>query len=211
MVDKMNPEMFTIVIQAGGESRRMGEDKALLDFRGQPLILRVLRRLAHLADEILVTTNRPEAYPFLQIPCIPDLLPGHGALGGLYTALGAAHHPLVAVIACDMPFASADLLVFERDILSSGPYAAVIPRTPLGLEPFHAVYRKAACLPLVQAALEKGLRRVDSWMGEADIRQLTSEEIARYDPHGLAFLNINTPEDLAEAIAQDKRIRLEIK
>jgi molybdopterin-guanine dinucleotide biosynthesis protein A len=63
------------------------------------------------------------------------------------------------------------------------------------------------CLPLVQAAVEKGQRRVDSWMSQADIHYLTPEEIARYDPDGLAFLNINTPDDLAEAIHQDEKLR----
>jgi len=199
--------MLTIAIQAGGESHRMGKDKARLDFRGQPLIARVLDRIARLADEILVTANQPEAYAFLQVPSFPDLLPGRGALGGLYTALSTAHHPLVAVVACDMPFASADLLAFQQELLETTPADAAIPRTRQGLEPFHAVYRKATCLPLVQAALEKGQRRVDSWMAQADIRYLTPEEIARYDPHGLAFLNVNTPEDLAAAIQKDETLR----
>jgi molybdopterin-guanine dinucleotide biosynthesis protein A len=195
--------MLTIVIQAGGESRRMGEDKARLNFNGQPLIVRVMERVTRLADEILVTTNQPEAYNFLYVPCVPDLLPGHSALGGLYTALSAAQNPLVAVIACDMPFVSPELLVFQRDVLLTTSADAAIPRTPEGLEPFHAIYRKETCLPLVQAALEKGLRRVDSWLAQADIRYLAPEEIARHDPHGLAFLNINTPADLAAAIQKD--------
>lgn len=181
----------------------MGEDKARLDFRGQALLARVWSRVANLADEILVTTNQPEGYPFLEVACIPDLLPGHGALGGLYTALSAAHHPLVAVIACDMPFVSAGMLSFQRDLLSTTTTDAAIPRTPEGLEPFHAVYRKRTCIPLIQAALGKELRRVDSWMAQANIRYLTPEEIARFDPGGLAFLNINTPDDLAAAIQLD--------
>jgi len=199
--------MLTIVIQAGGESRRMGEDKARLNFRGQPLIVRVTERVARLADEILVTTNQPEAYSFLHIPCVPDLLPGHGALGGLFTALSAAQNTLVAVIACDMPFVSPELLAFQQEVLITTPSDAVIPRTTEGLEPFHAIYRKATCLPLVQAALKKGQRRVDSWLAQADIRYLTPEEIARHDPYGLAFMNINTPEDLAAAIQKDKMTR----
>ena len=199
--------MLTIVIQAGGESRRMGEDKARLNFRGQPLIVRVMERVARLADEILVTTNQPEAYSFLHIPCVPDLLPGHGALGGLFTALSAAQNPLVAVIACDMPFISTELLVFQRDVLLTTSADAIIPRTTEGLEPFHAIYRKETCLPLVQASLEKGQQRVDSWLAQADIRYLTPEEIAHYDPGGLAFLNVNTPADLAAAIQKDKMTR----
>jgi molybdopterin-guanine dinucleotide biosynthesis protein A len=199
--------MLTIAIQAGGESHRMGKDKARLDFRGQPLIARVLERVAPLADEILVTTNQPEACKFLEVSCVADLLPGYGALGGLYTALSTARCPLVGVIACDMPFASAQLLAFQLEVMQTTSADAVIPRTTKGLEPFHAIYRKATCLPLVQAALEKGQQRVDAWLSQVNVRYLTPAEIARYDPGGLAFLNINTPDELAAAIEQDKMIR----
>jgi len=199
--------MLTIAIQAGGESRRMGIDKALIDFHGQPLIARVLGRVASLVDELLVTANQPEAYTFLKVPCILDLLPGYGALGGLYTALSAAHYPLVAVIACDMPFASADLLAYQQEVLLANDVDVVIPRTIEGLEPFHAIYRKESCLPLVKTALEAGKRRVDAWLDQTNVRYLTPEEIARYDLDGLAFLNVNTPSDLAEALHQDELIR----
>jgi molybdopterin-guanine dinucleotide biosynthesis protein A len=199
--------MLTLVIQAGGESRRMGENKALIVFNGQPLIQRVVERMEKLGDEILVTTNQPEAYAFLQLPCFLDILPGCGALGGLYTALRVAHHPLVAVIACDMPFANPELLAYQREVLLAASPDAAIPRLPGGLEPFHAIYSKATCLPLVQTALEKGLRRVDAWMSQADIRYITSEEIARYDPYGLAFLNVNTPTELDEALRMDREVK----
>jgi molybdopterin-guanine dinucleotide biosynthesis protein A len=196
--------LLTIAIQAGGESRRMGADKARVDFRGQALIARVLERVAPLADEILVTSNHPEDHAFLQVPCIPDLLPGYGALSGLYTALSAAHHPLVVVIACDMPFANAGLLAYQQAEILSAAADAAIPRTLQGLEPFHAIYRKATCLPLVKAALDAGKRRVDAWFAQANIRYITLEEIARYDPRGLAFLNVNTPEELATALQWDE-------
>jgi molybdopterin-guanine dinucleotide biosynthesis protein A len=195
--------MLTLVIQAGGESRRMGSDKALLPFLGQPLILRPLKRLAGLADEMLVTSNQPEQYRFLGLTPIPDLLPGFGALGGLYTALTVAGHPYVAVVACDMPFASLELFAMELILLRESGADAVIPRTEAGNEPFHAVYRRDACLPHVRAALEAGKYRVDAWFPQANIRHLMPAEIIDYDPDQHAFLNINTPEELkaAEMIA----------
>src|SRR5512134_26433 len=98
--------MLTVCIQAGGASSRMGEDKALKPFLGRPLIQRVVDRLQPIADELIVTTNRLEEYSFLHTRLIPDLKPGRGALGGLYTAIASATHPIVAVVACDMPFAS---------------------------------------------------------------------------------------------------------
>ena len=198
--------MLTLVIQAGGESRRMGQDKALLPFLGRTLIERVLARAAHLADEVLVTTNKPEGYTFLGLPLVTDVIPGRGALGGLYTALSAASQPLVAVVACDMPFVSPELLGFERDLLLQESYDAAIPRTAGGSEPFHAVYRRETCLPHVQAVIQADKWRVDAWYAQADVRLLSPEETQLYDPHGLAFWNVNTPEELAEAEKMAKEL-----
>jgi molybdopterin-guanine dinucleotide biosynthesis protein A len=191
--------MLTLAIQAGGESRRMGRDKALLPFLGQPLILRLLSRLAGIADEVLVTSNQPEQYRFLGFTPIPDLLPGLGALGGLYTALSAAAHPFVAVVACDMPFASAEIFLAELALLRETNADAVIPRSEAGTEPFHAVYRVETCLPPVREAIEGGKRRADAWFDQVSIRYLDGQEIHPYDPDMLAFFNINTPEELKEA------------
>ncbi len=193
-------QLVTLAVQAGGESLRMGQDKALVLFRGQPLILRVLERLAGLGDETLITTNHPEDLrPILNLPLVPDLLPDQGALGGLYTALCVASHPLVAVVACDMPFVNAGLLAAERDWLEADRADLVVPRPPQGIEPFHAVYRRDTCLPLILEALQRGQRRVDSWFGQAQGRYVEPAEIAPFDPGGLAFCNINTPEELKAA------------
>ena len=191
--------MLSLVIQAGGESRRIGRDKALLPFLGQPLIMRPLSRLARVAEEVLVTSNQPENYRFLGFTPTPDLLPGFGALGGLYTALSIAGHPYVAVVACDMPFASPELFAYELVMLHETGADAVIPHSAAGTEPFHAVYKRDTCLPRVRAALEAGKRRVDAWFHEVNIRYLEPAECQPYDPDGLAFLNINTIEELKEA------------
>jgi molybdopterin-guanine dinucleotide biosynthesis protein A len=191
--------MLTVAIQAGGESRRMGQDKALLPFLGQPLIVRVLERLKPLGDEILVTTNRPQAYRFLGLPLFPDQQPGRGALGGLYTALSAARHPLVAVVACDMPFVSVALFSALRSALVVTQADLAIPVTGAGSEPFHAVYRRSSCLPLIQQALEAAKWRVDSWFDQAQLYAMPADEIRRYDPEGLCFRNVNTPEELKAA------------
>jgi molybdopterin-guanine dinucleotide biosynthesis protein A len=191
--------MLTLAIQAGGESRRMGSDKALLPFLGQPLILRVLSRLALIADEVLVTSNQPENYRFLGLTPIPDRVPGVGALGGLYTALSAASHPYVAVVACDMPFASPELFLAELVLLRETGVDVVIPRLDSGTEPFHAIYRAEACLPYVRESIEAGKRRADAWFEQVNIRYMDWEEIEPYDPDKLAFFNINIPEELKEA------------
>jgi molybdopterin-guanine dinucleotide biosynthesis protein A len=190
---------FTVIIQAGGESRRMGMDKGLVQFLGQPLVARVVSRVAMLADEVLVTTNDRQGYRFLDVPLVADLLPERGALGGLYTALSAARYPIVGVVACDMPFASSAILTAQRDLLIEMGADVVIPQMTDGLEPFHAVYRRATCLPAIGAALESGKQRVDSWFPQVKLLYLSQEELRRHDPYERAFFNVNTPEDLSEA------------
>lgn len=177
----------------------MGQDKALIPFLGRPLIQRVIQRVGGLGDELVINTNRPEAYGFLNLPLYPDVIPERGALGGLYTALMTARHPLVAVIACDMPFAHPGLLAEERRLLEESGCDGVIPITVHGTEPFHAVYRRETCLLLVKAALDAGKWRVDSWFGEASLKFMSMEDILKFDPYGLAFRNVNTPDELREA------------
>lgn len=198
--------MLTVVIQAGGESRRMGQDKALIPFLGKPLIQRVVDRVSPLADEVLVTTNQPDNFLFLGLPLHKDLLPGKGALGGIYSALSIARYPRVAIVACDMPFVSSELLAAELDLLDQTDSDAVIPKTESGTEPFHAVYRRENCLPAIQTALQAGQWRVNSWFPETRIRYISLEETHRFDPAGLAFWNVNTPEEFrqAEQIAQEQ-------
>ncbi|MBN1148591.1 MAG: molybdenum cofactor guanylyltransferase [Anaerolineales bacterium] len=192
--------MLTIVVQAGGESRRMGQDKALLPFLGKPLIARVIERLAPIADELFVTTNRPEGYRDLGVPLFADLVPGRGALGGLYTALSAASHPLVAVVACDMPFVNPDLLAYQAERLVQEQADISIPRLGEGLEPFHAVYRRQSCLPHAFDALQAGKWRADAWFERVKVHEIHKDELLRIDPGLLSFHNVNTPEDLQAAI-----------
>ena len=191
--------MLSIVIQAGGESRRMGQDKALMPFLGRPLIQRVVDRLRPIADEILVTTNSLEDYRFLNLRLFPDLKPGRGALGGLYTALASATCEAVAVVACDMPFVSAALIEAASRLLVQEDVDVVIPDSGDGLEPMHAVYRRKTCLPAIEAAIEADQWRLISWFPQVKVCILQSDEIRLYDPSRLAFWNLNTPEDFAEA------------
>jgi molybdopterin-guanine dinucleotide biosynthesis protein A len=195
---------FSIVIQAGGRSSRMGEDKALMPFLGRPLITRLIERLTGQGDELLLTTNAPADYAFLNLPLFSDLMPGLGALGGLYTALAAARYPYVAVVACDMPFLAPRLLRAQYDLLVKEEMDIVIPRTAEGLEPLHAVYRRATCLPAVRAALEAGERKMSGWLAAVRVREMDEQKIKLYDPGLLSFVNANTPEELrkAEAIAR---------
>jgi len=199
--------MLTICIQAGGQSSRMGEDKALKTFLGRPLIQRVIERLTRIADEIIVTTNRPDDYSFLntstgsvhRLRLISDLKPGRGALGGLYTAIASAAHPIVVVVACDMPFASPTLIEAANRLLVDEKADVVIAKSDEDYEPLHAVYLRDTCLPAIESAIDADQWKVIAWFPQVKVRVLTPDEIKSFDPDGLAFWNVNTPEEFAKA------------
>lgn len=192
--------LLSVVVQAGGESLRMGTNKALLPFLGVPLIERVVERVRHLAAEVLITTNQPAGFEFLRLPLVPDPLPGQGALVGLQTALQAASQPYVAVVACDMPFVNPQLISYQLDCLVREQVDLVIPLTEQGYEPFHTVYRRETCLEAVDTALQSGKKRMISWFDQVRVRELDQAEIQKFDPLGRAFLNINTPAELQMAV-----------
>jgi molybdopterin-guanine dinucleotide biosynthesis protein A len=192
-------QAITVVIQAGGMSSRMGEDKALKPFLGRPLIQRVIDRVMPIADELIVTTNRPSEYEFLNLRLVPDLKPGRGALGGLYTAIASATSPLVAVVACDMPFASPMLFEGALKLMVEEGADVVIAKTDEGHEPLHALYRRETCLPAIESAIDADQWKVISWFPKVKVRLLTPDEVKSFDPSGLCFWNLNTPEEFVEA------------
>jgi molybdopterin-guanine dinucleotide biosynthesis protein A len=201
------PDKISVAIQAGGNSRRMGEDKGLKLFLGCPLIQRVVDRVLTVGDEILVTTNRPVDYAFLNLRLVPDLIPDCGAIGGLYTALASALYPVVAVVACDMPFASAALLKAAISLLAREDVDVVIPRSIAGLEPMHAIYRRSTCLPSVLNAIQGEHLKITDWLSSVRVREFSIQEAAVVEPAGLVFLNVNSPVEFfgAEILARHNK------
>ncbi|BCS52227.1 molybdenum cofactor guanylyltransferase [Geobacter sp. SVR] len=186
------PAGVTGVILAGGQSSRMGSNKALLPFRGGRFIEAIHRQFTELFDEVLLVTNTPEQYHFLSCPKVPDLHPGMGALAGLHSGLHHASHPHIFAVACDMPYLDNGLihLLTKR----RHDFDVVIPHGEHGPEPLHAVYAKR-CLPAMEAALLAGKRRIVSFFPQVRVHHFDQAEIAMLDPEFMSFRNINTPEE----------------
>ncbi len=98
-----------------------------------------------------------------------------------------------------MPFASAGLLLGAAAILTAEDADVVIARTAEGFEPLHAVYRRERCMAAIAEAIAADQWRMIAWFDAVRVRTLLAKEIQRYDPHGLAFRNVNTPAEFAEA------------
>lgn len=188
----------SFVIQAGGMSTRMGSDKGLVLLHGKPLVRWILDRLAPLDADKIIISNQPASYQHFGIPVYKDVIPRIGALGGLLTALTYAANELVFVLACDMPFLDISLLGSMLELVED--HDVVIPR--LGetenTEPFRALYRKT-CLEPIKAAVASGKRRAISFFPDVRVRYYNLPEYSPSDQASWTFLNINSPEDLAQA------------
>src|SRR5512135_1576898 len=101
---------ITGLILAGGRSRRMGQDKALMQLGGRSLIGRVIDALSPVCTRLIMVTNTPDAYRSYGLTMVPDAYAEAGSLGGLFSGLAAMQTDLAIAVACDMPFLSTPLL-----------------------------------------------------------------------------------------------------
>src|SRR5262249_52799910 len=145
----------------------------------------------------------PELYAFLGLPMVADVYPDHGSLGGIYSGLKAASGDAAFTVACDMPFLHPDVvrLVVER----AGQGDVVIPRGGDQLGPLHAAYAKA-CLPHLEARLLAGQLKIVEFLERVRVVEVAEADVARFREPRVAFMNVNTPEELAQAEAVAARI-----
>jgi molybdopterin-guanine dinucleotide biosynthesis protein A len=187
----------TGVIQAGGKSTRMGgAPKALLELGGRPIIERVASVLREVVDDVLIVTNTPELYRFLHLPMVPDIFPDHGSLGGIHSGLASASGDAAFTVGCDMPFLRADV---ARLVVGRAAEAdVVIPRTGDQLETLHAVYGKA-CLPHMEERLRAGRLKIVGFFDRVRVLEIPETAVACHADPAIVFMNVNTPEELAQA------------
>jgi molybdopterin-guanine dinucleotide biosynthesis protein A len=188
----MNPDVCAVVL-AGGQSRRMGVNKALLEIDGKPLIRILIDRILPVTERILISSNDSQSYSFLDFPVIPDHFPGNGPLAGFHSAMLYTTCPLYIILACDLPNLKTALLRSLVDLAEG--FDAAVPRTADGIiHPLCAVYRRT-CLPSIERALARGANKVIRTFldDRLAVRWITPEE-GRFEDADLA--NINTPEDL---------------
>lgn len=197
------PNGFTLLINAGGESLRMGQLKALLPTPdGTPLIRRVAARLLPLAQTCIVIANDlaicAAVAPLTNL-CIPDAYANSGPLGGLATGMEQLDGWAICV-ACDMPLVNPDLfrllitLALETDAHDDPRWDAVVPQVDGRPQPLHALYHRR-CLPAIMERLSAGQRRMDSFLTDVRVRRVAEDEVIPLDPGLRSFSNINTPEE----------------
>jgi molybdopterin-guanine dinucleotide biosynthesis protein A len=175
-----------------------GRPKALLELGGRRIIERVLDAVAPVVDDVLIVTNTPELYGFLNLPMVADAWPEHGSLGGIFTGLAAASGEAAFTVACDMPFLHRD--VARLVVARAGEGDVVIPRVGDTLETLHAVYAKT-CLPHIETRLRAGRLKIVGFFEDVRVVEIGEHEVARHRAPQAVFMNVNTPDELERAQA----------
>lgn len=200
----------TGLVLCGGKSRRMGADKATLVFDGSRLVERSVAALSEVSTRVVLASGVRARFGELGLECVLDEVEDAGPLAGLAAGLAAARTRYVAVLACDMPFASGALVAALAKRARRDDLDAAVYRADSGVEPLCAVY-STNCLEAVRDALRAGERRMRSfWTGSVgaralDIRTFDAVELGLEREADVWVENVNTPDDFARVVAQGPR------
>ena len=178
------------VVLAGGRSTRYGKNKALVEFHGTPLIERVLGVMRPIFRHVIIVTNTPDEYSYLELPMYQDIIKGLGPLGGIITGLRAIPDSGFFV-ACDMPFLNQELIRHIVEIKAD--FDVVVPRISGNLEALHALYR-TGCQSKIEDLINSGIYQVFRFFNEVSVRYVDEDEVRIFDPDLRSFLNVNRPE-----------------
>lgn len=193
------------LILAGGMGSRLGyREKALIDIKGRPLIVLVMKNLRNVVDTIIISV-RDETQGKMLEPFLPgcrfayDTYKNIGPLAGILSGLEACEDDLCFIAACDMPFINENVvtMLFEK----SEHHDAAIPRWDDGfLEPLHAVYKRKPMLRETKKAVENGETIILAPIFKLNVNYVPVEEIRNIDPGLRTFMNINTYDDIEQII-----------
>ncbi|HXG23177.1 MAG TPA: molybdenum cofactor guanylyltransferase [Chthonomonadales bacterium] len=184
---------MTGIVLAGGKSRRMGRDKALLPFRGKTLLEYVVAQLRKAVDEVIVVADVPNRYVLANgTHVVGDIYPGAGPLGGIVTGLYATEEGYHPVIGCDMPHLEPAILHFL--IREAQGLDGAIPVIAGRVEPLCAVYH-SRCAAVFEKALHQGERAVHRVIECVDMMRVHEEALRAIDKDLRSFINLNTPEE----------------
>ena len=188
-------------ILAGGESSRMGRDKAMLEIGGVTMLDRTIALIEKVGIAPAIVGAPSQFLRAVEASVIEDEWPGAGPLGGIATALRASRKHWNLIVACDLPYLTREWLEFllARGVLSVAD--AVVAMNDGGPEPLCAMYAKSAA-PVIVDALERGSYRVTEMLTRIRVEYLEPAEWKGFDSGGLLFKNMNQPGDYAQAQAR---------
>ena len=204
MISDPAPRVAAAILAGGRAQRLGGVNKAGLHVGGRRIIDRQLAVLRQIADPVFVVSAREGEFHDLDIDVVPDVVVGAGAIGGIYTAVTTSPRDRTIIVACDMPYLTPALAVL---LARPSDADVVIPRSANGLEPLCATW-SVRTVESIRRSIGDGVLKVVSVLEELRVEEIGPEVLASCDPHGLLFVNINTPHDYERAQGLS---RLELK
>lgn len=183
---------ISCAILAGGQSKRMGRDKATIKIGEMELIKHVYSKVQNIFDDIFVVSSHHDSISGIGTPVFRDVLPRGGSLVGIISALLYSRTPHVFVVACDMPFLDSD---FIRAMISGiGNEDIIVPKTKAGYEPLHAIYNRT-CLSYMLKLIDANRFKIDRIFPFLNVRAVPVE--IQNSSQGISvFTNVNTEKDL---------------
>lgn len=205
--------MKSCIILCGGQSRRMGQDKGLMNLNGTPMIIHTLGIVVDIVDEIILvlrdkkqlclyekcvndlkTQNHEHS---AEIKMVTDIETDQGPLFGLYTGLSNIKSEGALLLPCDSPFISHYFVNKMFELTAESGLQAMVPVWPDGLtEPLHSYYSKD-CIPVIEDRLRNGFRNVKSVLDKIDVVYI---DVKTLDPDKKSFINLNRPEDIPTSL-----------
>lgn len=182
MPGPVDPRPLSVAILAGGASSRMGTDKALVVFDGEPMLARIARRLSVCTDDLFVVGSPRDG---VRLRYVPDVTDERSPLAGVITALATTRCDRVFVCACDMPHIDAATV---GELATDAP-VPVVARRDGRPEPLAAVW-PVSVRPVLEAAWADGERAVHRALERCGARAVDVTDPA-------ALTNVNTPADIA--------------
>jgi molybdopterin-guanine dinucleotide biosynthesis protein A len=188
-------------ILAGGDSRRMGINKAALTLNGQTFGQLIAREILKVAASVSIVGSNAAALQLsdsTKLSIVPDVYPHWGALGGVHAALAACVDQRPAewalIVACDFPFVTQDL--FGRLASFREGFDAVAPIQSDEIpQPLCSLYRVTPCLLRAEELIKSGERKPIALLQSVSTRWVQFSELADLAHASVFFDNINTPQD----------------
>lgn len=192
----MHEGPISAFVLAGGQSKRMGTDKALIEFNGRSLLAGALELTRSITPNVVIVGDPAKYSSFA--PVIEDIFPNCGPLGGIHTALRSSRSDLSLIVAVDNPFLLPAFLQFLVRKAMGSAAVVTVPRDMQGWQPLCAVYR-CEFADIAEKSLRNCRYKIDALFDPARTQVITEDELQMAGFPMTMFRNFNTPQDVLEA------------
>jgi len=190
---------ITGLVLAGGQSKRMGKDKAFLKFQGKTFLRNILESLDKYCTQIVIVINKKESLYEneiknlnAEITFVKDKYPYEGPLNGILSSLEFIKNELVYITPCDTPLLNPEIIPYFAQIING--YDAVIPDVKGKIQPLNALYKKTALKISKQVFEKENKKSLMAFLEKLNIKHVNEKDIQKIDKNLYSYFSVNTPE-----------------